>query len=166
MSGGKDEDKAKGRDLGDGRENAVEVHTPFLSVTVSHEAAFELLDAAVPETFDSEDHVAAHDVGGSGNVTQAMELEGAEVHQAAKFFLDGLAPIGGFRGGEGLGVRARDMDITKVKRGGNKEGTMKAGDVGFAEGERGKRRRRRGEKRVADSVVERLGQRGESRVHI
>ena len=103
MSGSKDEDKAKGRDLGDGRENAVEVHTPFLSVTVSHEAAFELLDAAVPEAFDSEDHVATHDVGSSGNVTQAMELEGAEVHQAAKFFLDGLAPIGGFKKSEGYG---------------------------------------------------------------
>jgi hypothetical protein len=72
-----------------------------------------------------------------GGIIQAREFKGSKIKEATKFLIDGVAPIGGFRGGESLSIRARNMDVTKVQGRGDKICTLEleTGDVGLTKRE-------------------------------
>jgi len=129
------ENKTESRDFSDGGEHPVKVHAPFLGITVGNQTALKLLNAAVTLALNCEYHMASHNVSRAGDIIQARELEGAKIKEATKFLIDGIAPIGGFRGGESLSIRARNMDVAEVQGRGDKICTLEAGDVGLTKRE-------------------------------
>jgi len=125
-------DKAKGGDLGNSRENMGEVNTPLLGVAISDEAAFELVDTAIPIALDGEDHVAPQNISMRRKVLKAVELEGANVEKPAQFLVNGLTPVGRLRRGECLLISTRDDDVAHFQSGTNKKDATEARDIGLA----------------------------------